>query len=180
MSRKRCRTTQTNSRALTFEGGLSFHTTRLTPSPCRTCACGLFPRVDKRCQKASEDTTRIDRNKWSLLLVDSDWSALCQTLYGGGEQEDWSPCTTLCGRRRRMWASRRFGERTRLLWKLREKKGAGSTKIRDPVQIHNAGAEGLARGMGGVSSRCKEDGEGGAEGRSTCCSFGKKRKPPTE
>ena len=30
-------------------------------------------------------TMRIDRNRWSLLLVDLDWRALHQTLYDGGE-----------------------------------------------------------------------------------------------
>ena len=32
------------------------------------------------------DTTRIDRN---TSLLDSDESALCQTLYDGVVQEDW-------------------------------------------------------------------------------------------
>ena len=35
------------------------------------------------------DTTRIDRDTWGPPLVDSDWSALCQTLYDGVDQEDW-------------------------------------------------------------------------------------------
>ena len=39
--------------------------------------------------KVLEDTKRIDQNTWFPPLVDSDWSAMCQTLYGGVEQEDW-------------------------------------------------------------------------------------------
>ena len=35
------------------------------------------------------DTTRIARNKWRPQLADSDWSALCQALSPGVEQEDW-------------------------------------------------------------------------------------------
>ena len=31
----------------------------------------------------------IDQNMWNHLVVDSYWSALCQTLYDGVEQEDW-------------------------------------------------------------------------------------------
>ena len=31
----------------------------------------------------------IERNKWSPPECDSDWSALCQTLYEGVDQEDW-------------------------------------------------------------------------------------------
>ena len=37
------------------------------------------------------DTTRIDRNRGCLPLFDSDWSALCQTLYDGVDQEDGKP-----------------------------------------------------------------------------------------
>ena len=36
-----------------------------------------------------EDATRIEDTTWSPLLVDSDWSALCQTMNVGVEQEDW-------------------------------------------------------------------------------------------
>ena len=42
------------------------------------------------------DTTRIDRNRWCVLLADSDWSAFCETLYVEVEQENWEHmCNTL-------------------------------------------------------------------------------------
>ena len=45
-------------------------------------------RGERRGQKAicahSEDP-----NEWCLPLFDSDWNALCQTLYGGVDQEGW-------------------------------------------------------------------------------------------
>ena len=39
-------------------------------------------------QKAFEDITRVDRNKWSPTLVDLDWSSLCRPLHDRVDQED--------------------------------------------------------------------------------------------
>ena len=38
--------------------------------------------------KRPADTARIDRGEWGFSLLDSDWRALCQVLFGGVEQED--------------------------------------------------------------------------------------------
>ena len=57
-------------------------------------------------QKAFVDTTRINQNKWGPHLVHSDWSALCQTLLDGAEQEDL--VTKDCSTRLQIrWTSRR-------------------------------------------------------------------------
>ena len=44
---------------------------------------------ERRGQVAFVDTPRIGRNKRNHPLVDSNWTALCQTLYDGVAHEDW-------------------------------------------------------------------------------------------
>ena len=46
-------------------------------------AAELLLRVRKRrVEKTFVRTTKMDRNIWCRLLVESDWSAMCQTLFG--------------------------------------------------------------------------------------------------
>ena len=60
------------------------------------------------------------------LLVDSDWSARCQTLYDGLNKR--------IGRRPR--DMEKVGERTSLLWKLSEKRGEGKTYFDEDLEGH--------------------------------------------
>ena len=90
-----------------------------------------------------------------------------------------SPCTTLCERRRRRWASRRFGWRgeggeerevggTSLLRKLSEKKALLRRRPEGPSPTHNAGAEGLveirAASPADAQKICTQKAEGRVQG----------------
>ena len=76
-------------------------------------AAELILRVRKRrVEKTFVRTTKMDRNIWCRLLVDSDWSAMCQTLFGevgGSGGMGGSPSTTFFGKRQTKWVSRRSG-----------------------------------------------------------------------
>ena len=82
---------------------------------------------ERRGPKAFVDTTRIDRDTWGTRLVESDWSALCQTFYDGVEQEDWEPMYNTLKKVRHIT---KVVERASLLWKLSDKKRAGGTWLR--------------------------------------------------
>ena len=86
---------------------------------------------ERRGQKAFVDTTRIDRNTWSLPLLDSDESALCQTLHDGVVQEDWESMYNTLRKGTKEVGSKEVGKRTGLLWKLNEKKRAGQLRFHE-------------------------------------------------
>ena len=126
---------------------------------------------ERKGQKAIVDTMRIDRNKWSPPLV-----VRCELSKRIGR-----PCTTHCGRRRRSWVVRKIAERTGLLWKLHENKGAGETYFDENLkgQVKTRTQEGKdlwevwAASPADVLRICRSKVEGGANGSSTYLSLGR-------
>ena len=95
----------------------------------------------------------MDRNKWGLPLVDSDW---CQTVHEGVDQEYWeSMCNTLREVAKKV-GIKEVGERTSLLCKLSARKRAGELCFDENMtgQITNRTQE---RKMGGIVGRCFAD-----------------------
>ena len=75
---------------------------------------------ERQGQEAFVDT----REQVEPPLPDSDWSALCQTLYDGVEQEDLESTYNVLQEAAKVDVNN-IGESTSLLWKLNEKKGDG-------------------------------------------------------
>ena len=138
---------------------------------------------ETRGQKVFVDTTRIDRNKWSPPLVDSDWSEMCQTLLDGVEQEDWDFVYNTFRAAAKKVGIKKRRERADLLWKLTEKKGAGETffdenlkgqlfffKKKKRQERKTLWEEWVAPPVEALRI-CGEKAEGGAEDSSTYCSL---------
>ena len=61
-------------------------------------------------------------NTWGPPLVDSCWSALCQTLCDEVEQEDWESMFSILREAAKKLGIKKVGQRTNLLWNLSEKR----------------------------------------------------------
>ena len=89
--------------------------------------------------------------------VNSNWSALCQTLHDRVDQEDWESKNNTLREAATKVGIKKVGERTSLLWKLSEKKRAAELCFGRTYKGHfkkNARAE---EAMSGLSSGCSED-----------------------
>ena len=118
------------------------------------------------------DTARIDQNNWIPPVLDSGWSALCKTFYGGVKQEDWESMYNTPREATKTVGIKKIDESTSLLPKLSKKKKSGSDILREKLessgQKQNAG---LVVSMEGVSAHvlrnCREKVAGGADDSST-------------
>ena len=72
----------------------------------------------------------VDQKKWRPPVVDLDWSALHQTLYGGDEQTDWMIMRNVLVDVVKRFGIKEVRQRASLLWKVGDKKGEDTTFFR--------------------------------------------------